>query len=83
MKIIGGRTKIDISPGRNVPHFTGGNGNFSTKNEEISIFVYISFVENLTIYCHNFYAFFDKKKTTKNLKNQICFVTPVVTVFIF
>ena len=34
--------------------------------------------------CDNFYAFFGKKKTTqKTLENQICFVTPVVTVFIF
>ena len=41
--------------------------------------MYVSFVENLTIYCHNFYAFFGKKI----LKNKICVVTPVITVSIF
>ena len=29
MKVFGGRTKKGISPGRNVPHFTGGSGHFS------------------------------------------------------
>ena len=66
MKVFGGETKRDILTGRNVPHFMGGNGHFSIKTKFISISVYISFVDNLTIYCHNFYAFFGRQKSLKN-----------------
>ena len=65
MKVIGGLTKTDILPGQNVPHFMGENGHFSIKNKLISISVYISLIENLPIYCHNFYESFGQKKQKK------------------
>ena len=83
MKVIGGLTKTDILPGQNVPHFMGENGIFGIKNKLISISVYISLIENLPIYCHNFYKSFGQKNQKKTLKNQTCVVTPVVRVFIF
>ena len=48
----------------------------------ISISEYNLFVENLMQYCHDFYDFL-VYKPEKTLKNHICVVTPVVTVFIF
>ena len=68
MKVIGGHTKTDISPGQNMPHFTGENGHFSIKNKLISISVYISFVENFMICCQKIYAYFGKKHNNKNPK---------------
>ena len=81
MKAIGGQTKTDISTGQKVPYFTGENGHFSIKNLLISISVYNSIVENLVViiltHC------LENKKNQKKLKNQICVLTPVVTVLIF
>ena len=38
MKVFGGKTNPDISTGRDVPHFTGGNGHFSIKNKKKNLF---------------------------------------------
>ena len=70
MKVIDGQTKTDISPGKNVPHITGQNGHFNIKNNQISISVHNSFVENLTQYFQNLYAFFGKKITNKKPKQS-------------
>ena len=40
MKVFGGQTNPDISTGRDAPHFTVENGNFSIKNKYISFSVY-------------------------------------------
>ena len=45
MKVFDGQTKIDISTGQDVPHFTRKTGNFSIRNKLISFSVLYSFVE--------------------------------------
>ena len=45
--------------------------------------MYISFAENLTKYFHKLYAFFGRKRNKKTQTNQLCVITPVVTLIIF
>ena len=81
MKVFGGQTKTDISPGRNVPHFTGGHGNFSIKNKYqfLYIILLLKILQNIVIIFTHFLIIEQQQKIQKN---QICGVTPVVTVFI-
>ena len=83
MKVFGGQTKTEISPGQTCLNLQGKMVISVLKISKYQFFVYISFVENQTVYCHNFYAFFGFKKPKKTRKKQICVVTPVVIALIF
>ena len=61
MKVFGHQTTTDISPGQNMSHITGRNGDFSTKEKKIFISEYIFVVENFTQYFHIFTQFLVKK----------------------
>ena len=61
MKVFGHHTLTDILPGRNLPHITGRNGDFSTKEYKISISDYKCFVDIFTQYSHIFKPLLIKK----------------------
>ena len=81
MKVFGGQTKTEISTERNVPHFTWEMVILLSKINKYQCLYIILF---LNLFCNIvilFTHFLVKKNNKKNLKNQICVVTPVVTVF--
>ena len=68
MKVFGGQANPDISTGRDMPHFTGKNGNFIIKNNKyhfLYIIVLIKIKRNIAIL---FMQFFGLKKKPKKPK---------------
>ena len=82
MKVNGDQTTTDISPGRNVPLFMGGNVLFSIKNLKYQYWYKIIFFKILGNFFFN--AVFGKNiQTNKMQKNQICVIPSGVTILVF
>ena len=77
MMVFGHQTMMGILPRGNVPHITGRNGDFSTKETKISILnniILLKILHNILLLCTQFLG----KKKLKMLNNLICVLNTVV-----